>query len=70
MRKEIDEVLTKHNGKLSYDALQDMTYMGAVINGKDNFFNFYTLKQETFNSFITTLIFIGKLVLAPLITVH
>lgn len=34
MRKEIDAVLTKHNGKLSYDALQDMAYMEAVINGK------------------------------------
>lgn len=32
MRKEIDEVLTKYNGKLSYEALQEMMYMEAVIN--------------------------------------
>lgn len=34
MRKEIDEVLAKHNGKTTYRALKDMTYMDAVINGK------------------------------------
>lgn len=34
MRAEVDEVLKKHNGKLNYQALQDMNYMEAVINGK------------------------------------
>lgn len=32
MRKEIVEVLNKYNGKPSYQALQDMTYLEAVIN--------------------------------------
>lgn len=34
MRKEVDEILKKHNGKLNYQALQELNYMEAVINGK------------------------------------
>lgn len=34
MREEVDEILQKHNGKLNYQALQEMNYMEAVINGK------------------------------------
>lgn len=34
MRKEIDAVLMKHNGKANYQALKEMSYMEAVINGK------------------------------------
>lgn len=34
MRKEVDAVLAKHNGKPNYQALQEMTYIEAVINGK------------------------------------
>lgn len=33
VRKEIDDVLTKHDG-LSYDVLNEMTYLHKVINGK------------------------------------
>lgn len=36
MRKEIDEVLMKYNGKVSYQTLKDLLYMDAVINGKAN----------------------------------
>ncbi|XP_077285887.1 putative cytochrome P450 6a14 [Arctopsyche grandis] len=32
MRQEIDEVLMKHAGKLTYETLTDMTYMGQVID--------------------------------------
>ncbi|RZB38957.1 p450 domain containing protein [Asbolus verrucosus] len=32
MREEIESVLTKHNGKFSYDAIQDMKYMNQVLN--------------------------------------
>lgn len=32
MRKEIDETLNKYNGKPSYKALEDMSYVEAVIN--------------------------------------
>ncbi|RZB84923.1 p450 domain containing protein [Asbolus verrucosus] len=34
MREEIESVLTKHNGKVSYDAIQDMKYMNQVLDGK------------------------------------
>lgn len=37
IRKEVDEVIKKHAGKPSYQALQDMTYVEAVINGKTAF---------------------------------
>ena len=33
VRKEIDEMLVKH-GDLTYDAINDMTYLHKVINGK------------------------------------
>lgn len=34
LKKEIGDVLIKHNGKADYQALKEMTYMEAVINGK------------------------------------
>lgn len=34
LRQEVDQVLKKHNGELTYDALLDMHYMEKVINGK------------------------------------
>lgn len=34
MRKEIDEVVKKYSGKPTYQAIQDMLYVEAVINGK------------------------------------
>lgn len=33
VRQEIDSVLLKHNGKLSYEAIQEMTYLECVIYG-------------------------------------
>nr|AGI03845.1 cytochrome P450 6BQ9 [Tribolium castaneum] len=32
LRKEINDVLSRHNNKLSYDAMMEMTYMDKVIN--------------------------------------
>lgn len=32
LRNEIDEIIKKHNG-LSYDAINEMTYLHKVING-------------------------------------
>lgn len=32
-RQEIDEILKKHGG-MSYDAINDMTYLHKVVNGK------------------------------------
>lgn len=37
MRKEVDGIFEKHSGKPNYQALQEMTYLEAVINGEINF---------------------------------
>jgi hypothetical protein len=34
LRTEIDTVLEKHDGILSYDAIQEMTYLDKVVSGK------------------------------------
>lgn len=33
-RAEVDKVLAKHNGEITYEALHDMTYLQQVIEGK------------------------------------
>lgn len=40
LRKEINEVLGRHGGKLTYEAMKEMKYMEMVINGKKKFVNF------------------------------
>jgi len=30
---EIDSVLIKHNGKLTYEILQEMTYLDMIVSG-------------------------------------
>lgn len=47
MRKEIDEILTKHNGKTNYQALKDMVYMEAVINGKFPFIHYQSIVKNS-----------------------
>jgi Cytochrome P450 len=32
-RENISDALKKHNGKRSYDALQDMTYLDWIVQG-------------------------------------
>lgn len=39
LRKEIEEVLEKHGGKITYEATQEMKYTEQVINGKNRLFN-------------------------------
>lgn len=34
LRNEIDTVLEKYNGEITYDSLQEMTYMEKVVYGK------------------------------------
>lgn len=34
LKLEIDSTLHKYNGEITYDAIQDMTYLDAVLNGK------------------------------------
>lgn len=33
LKKEIDEVLARHGGVVTYDAIQEMKYLDAVFNG-------------------------------------
>lgn len=37
LRKEIDEKTADSNGEITYDSLQEMTYLNQVVNGKQNF---------------------------------
>lgn len=34
VRAEIDDVLEKHDGKVNYDSMNELKYMGQVIDGK------------------------------------
>jgi cytochrome P450 family 6 len=34
LRDEIEEVLKRHDGKFSYEALFEMNYLDQVVNGK------------------------------------
>jgi cytochrome P450 family 6 len=36
LRAEIDAVLEKHDGKVSYEAVQEMNYLDKVVSGKVN----------------------------------
>ena len=36
LRNEIDTVLEKHDGNISYEAIQEMTYLDKVVAGKLN----------------------------------
>lgn len=40
VRQEINEVLKKHDGKITYESILEMTYLEKVINGKLENFNF------------------------------
>ena len=35
LREEIDVVLKKHDGKLTYEAIQEMEYLDKVVSGKE-----------------------------------
>jgi len=36
LRNEIDTVLKKHDGNISYEAIQQMTFLDKVVSGKLN----------------------------------
>jgi cytochrome P450 len=35
LRTEITQVLRKHSGELTYDGMQDMSYLDMVVSGKE-----------------------------------
>jgi cytochrome P450 len=35
LRAEILQVLSKHDGKLTYDGMQDMSYLDRVVSGEE-----------------------------------
>lgn len=37
LRKEIRTVLKKYNGQITYEAINEMTYMDKVIDGKSEY---------------------------------
>jgi hypothetical protein len=37
LREEIDVVLQKHDGKVTYEGIQDMEYLDKVVSGKTPF---------------------------------
>lgn len=41
LRKEIEDVLQKNDGKFTYEAMMDMKYLKQVINGNLNIFFYY-----------------------------
>jgi Fe-S cluster biogenesis protein NfuA len=40
LRKEIDDVLQKHDGKLTYEGIQEMKYLDKVVSGNTHSFNY------------------------------
>lgn len=40
LQKEIDDVLAKHNGEITFEAIQDMTYLDNCFDGKTKQFIF------------------------------
>lgn len=43
-RKEILDVLEKHNGEISIESLAEMKFLNQVIDGK--FFNLFEIRKE------------------------
>ena len=39
LREEIDDVLQKHDGKVTYEGIQEMEYLDKVVSGKTQILN-------------------------------
>jgi cytochrome P450 family 6 len=47
LREEIDAVLQKHDGKLTYEGILEMEYLDKVVSGKAVFLKNITKKGHT-----------------------
>jgi len=57
LRQEIDVVLQKHNGRVTYEGIQEMEYLDKVVSGKAHSLKYIYIhsKQDIF-SFITLIL--------------
>jgi hypothetical protein len=46
LREEIDVVLQKHDGKLTYEGIQEMEYLDKVVSGKTHSFKYIYLFRK------------------------
>jgi len=47
LRQEIDVVLQKHDGKLTYEGILEMEYLDKVVSGKAEFLKYITKTGHT-----------------------
>jgi cytochrome P450 family 6 len=57
VREEIDVVLQKHEGKITYEGIQEMEYLDKVVSGKAHSFKYVYLflKQDILRLITLTL---------------
>lgn len=60
LRSEIKTTLAKHEGKISYESIQEMKYLEMVVDGK-GFFNFYHSAKLVARSLNTCYLFTAPL---------
>ena len=57
LREEIDDVLQKHDGKLTYEGMQEMEYLDKVVSGKTNSFKYiYVFRKQDILTLITLML--------------
>jgi cytochrome P450 family 6 len=57
LREEIDVVLQKHDGKLTYEGIQEMKYLDKVVSGKARSFKYiYIFLKQDILTFITLIL--------------
>jgi cytochrome P450 family 6 len=55
LRIEIEEVVSRHDGKISYDAISEMTYLDQVINGMTGSFAHFRISMTFISALLETL---------------
>ena len=57
LREEIDDVLQKHDGKLTYEGMQEMEYLDKVVSGKTHSHKYiYIFQKQDMFSWITLML--------------